>query len=105
MSTPIQWLVVTDLDASLLNESYCWDAALPALQRLQDLGIPLILNSSKTFSEMSELATALGTMTPVVSENGGLVSVHKDSELMDPMHVLVRSGNYLTEVNGLSRGA
>ena len=103
MSTPIQWLVVTDLDATLLDESYCWDAALPALQRLRDLGIPLILNSSKTFSEMSELATALGTMTPVVSENGGLVSVHKDSELMDPMHVLVRSGNYLTEVNGLSR--
>lgn len=103
MSKPIHWLVVTDLDASLLDESYCWSAALPAVQRLRNLGIPLILNSSKTLSEMTELATALGTMTPVVSENGGLISVHKDSGLMDPNHVLVRSGNYLTEVNGLSR--
>jgi mannosyl-3-phosphoglycerate phosphatase len=103
MSTPIQWLVVTDLDATLLDESYYWDAALPALQRLRDLSIPLILNSSKTLSEMSELATALGTMAPVVSDNGGGVSVHKDSGLMDPNHVVVRSGDYLTEVNGLSR--
>ena len=103
MSPPTQWLVVTDLDASLLDSTYSWDAAMPSLQRLQELGIPLILNSSKTLSEMSELANALGTMAPVVSENGGLISVHQDSGLMDPQATSLRSGNYLAEVNGLSR--
>ena len=90
MSPPTQWLVVTDLDASLLDSTYSWDAAMPSLQRLQELGIPLILNSSKTLSEMSELANALGTMAPVVSENGGLISVHQDSGLMDPQATSLR---------------
>ena len=96
-------MIVTDLDGSLLDDSYSWAAALPALEAIQYLKIPLVLNSSKTLSEMSELANALGTLGPVVSENGGLLAVHQDSGLMDGGSGVVRSGDYLTEVNGLSR--
>ena len=67
-------MVVTDLDGSLLDERYSWDAALPALQRLQELKVPLVLNSSKTLSEMRELANCLGAMAPMVAENGGLMN-------------------------------
>jgi mannosyl-3-phosphoglycerate phosphatase family protein len=96
-------MVVTDLDGSLLDERYSWDAALPALQRLQELKMPLVLNSSKTLSEMRELVNCLGTIAPIVAENGGLIAVHEDAGLLSQEDALVRSGRYLIEVNGLSR--
>lgn len=96
-------IVVTDLDSSLLDDSYSWAAAMPALERLQQLKVPLILNSSKTMSEMAELANALGTMAPVVAENGGLVAVHQDAGLMDREGIFTRMSEYLIEINGLSR--
>ena len=96
-------LVVTDLDGSLLDDEYSWDAALPALERLRALKVPLVLNSSKTLSEMRELANSLRTMAPLVAENGGLIVVHEDAGLLRKDEALVRSGRYLIEVNGLSR--
>ncbi|MCX2980195.1 HAD-IIB family hydrolase [Halieaceae bacterium IMCC14734] len=78
-------LVVTDLDGTLLDrESYSFAAALPALEELQRRGIPLILNSSKTATEMLELQRALGIQTPFIAENGaGLyrVTATGDSQL------------------------
>ncbi|WP_162030882.1 MULTISPECIES: mannosyl-3-phosphoglycerate phosphatase [unclassified Lentimonas] len=96
-------MVVTDLDGSLLDDHYSWAAAAPALKRLKALKVPLVLNSSKTLSEMRELANSLGTMAPLVAENGGLLVVHEDAGLLNKDDALVRSGRYLIEVNGLSR--
>lgn len=96
-------LVVTDLDGSLLDDNYSWDAALPALKRLLELKIPLVLNSSKTVSEMRDLAEALGLESPVVAENGGLLAVHQDSGFLENKQVLTRAGDYLIETTGLSR--
>ncbi|MGA0327631.1 MAG: hypothetical protein ACO3OK_11595, partial [Limisphaerales bacterium] len=43
-----RWVVVTDLDGSLLDHhTYSFEAALPALSVLKEEGIPLILNTSK----------------------------------------------------------
>lgn len=103
MSAQVKLMVVTDLDGSLLDDDYSWEDALPALQRLQESEIPLVLNSSKTLSEMTELANTLGAMAPMVAENGGLLAVHEDLGLMGPDNVIVRSGAYLTELNGISR--
>ncbi len=96
-------LVVTDLDGSLLDDQYSWDAALPALERLQALQVPLVLNSSKTLAEMRALAKRLGTTAPMVAENGGLIAVHEAAGLMRHEDAFARSGEYLIEVNGLSR--
>lgn len=96
-------LVVTDLDGSLLDDNYSWDAALPALKRLRQLKIPLVLNSSKTVSEMRDMAEALGLQSPVVAENGGLLAVHEDSGFFEKERVLTRAGDYLIETTGLSR--
>lgn len=84
-------LVVTDLDASLLDESYAWSAAKPALARLRAANIPLVLNSSKTVDEMLDLAGELGMSSPLVAENGGLIAV-PDAR-----------GAYRIELTGLSR--
>lgn len=67
-------LVVTDLDGTLLDrETYDSAPARPALEALREAGIPLVLCSSKTRSEMEPLAAALGVEGPLVVENGGAV--------------------------------
>lgn len=66
-----QLLVFTDLDGTLLDHnSYSFRAAMPALQRLDDADIPVILNSSKTRPEMEALKKQLGNPHPFIVENG-----------------------------------
>lgn len=65
-------LIFTDLDGTLLDAStYSHDAALPALAAVAQQGVPLILCSSKTRSEIDELRLRLENSDPFVSENGG----------------------------------
>ncbi len=67
-------LVFTDLDGTLLNHhDYSWDAALPALNLLKEQGIPLILNTSKTYTEVRQLRDDLGNQHPFIVENGSAV--------------------------------
>ncbi|MBA54029.1 MAG: mannosyl-3-phosphoglycerate phosphatase [Pseudomonadales bacterium] len=66
-----QLLVFTDLDGTLLDHnSYSFQAALPALRRLKEMAIPVILNSSKTRPEMEALKQQLDNHTPFIVENG-----------------------------------
>jgi len=96
-------LVVTDLDASLLDHNYSWQAATPALDRLRTMGIPLVLNSSKTLSELIDLVEDLRLDSPIVAENGGAIAAPASSGLLDPNKALDRAGDYLLKVDGLSR--
>lgn len=69
-------VVFTDLDGTLLNHhDYSWQDAAGALGRLNHLGIPWILNSSKTRAEMVQLRHELGNAHPFVTENGAAVHV------------------------------
>lgn len=64
-------IVVSDLDGTLLNHhDYGFEAARPALAELRRRAIPLVLNSSKTASEIAELRRALDNSEPYVVENG-----------------------------------
>ena len=69
-------VVYTDLDGSLLDHnSYSCDAAMPAINRLQDLDIPVIPVTSKTLCEVEHiLSTNLHIRTPVIAENGGVIA-------------------------------
>ena len=70
------WIVVTDLDGTLLDHhTYSWQAAAPALERLRRLGIPVVLNSSKTRVEMASLRRDLDNRHPFITENGAAVHV------------------------------
>ncbi len=65
-------VVVSDLDGTLLNsEDYSFEEALPAIDRLNERGIPVVLVSSKTRAEMEVLREALGIEQPFIVENGG----------------------------------
>ena len=78
MTTPPRVLVFTDLDGSLLDhQSYSHAPALPMLERLRNLGIPLIPASSKTEAEILALRETLGNDHPFIIENGAAVLVPK----------------------------
>lgn len=97
-----QFLVVTDLDATLLDSTYSWAAAEPALRQLRAQGVPVVLNSSKTLAEMEALATALDLNSPIVAENGGLVALPRGNGHM-PGCLLDDSLAYSIDIRGLPR--
>jgi len=69
-------LIFTDLDGTLLNhENYCWQQARPALERVAEAGVPLILNSSKTAAEIRVLRQQMGNTDPFIVENSAAVVI------------------------------
>ncbi len=71
-------LLVTDLDGSLLDDSYSFEPARPALAALAAAGGRLVLASSKTRAEMEPLAAELGARPPLIVENGGAILVPRE---------------------------
>lgn len=66
-----QLVVVTDLDGTLLDHhTYSYKPAVPALNALAELGIPVVLNSSKTRAEIRTLREQLSNRHPFIVENG-----------------------------------
>ncbi len=65
--------VVTDLDGTLLDHHYCWDAAKPTLDWLRQLGIPVIPCTSKTAEEVRQFCVDAHLTGPFIVENGGAV--------------------------------
>ena len=67
-------IVFTDLDGCLLDHNnYSYSVAMPLLRRLQALDIPLIINSSKTRTEINAIQKAMGISSPFIVENGAAV--------------------------------
>jgi mannosyl-3-phosphoglycerate phosphatase len=65
-------LVFTDLDGTLLDsQTYDFSPALPAVNLMRSLNIPLILVSSKTRAEIEDLRKRLSSDDPFIPENGG----------------------------------
>lgn len=76
MSRNRRWVIFTDLDGTLLDaETYRWEAAAEALERLCAAHIPVMLCTSKTRAETEPLRDALGLTDPFVVENGGAIYV------------------------------
>ncbi len=96
-------LVFTDLDGTLLDHNnYGWKAALPAINQLKSLGFPLILNSSKTSTEIKQLRQALGNNDPFICENGAVVYFNEtllesDEDTMETFY-FARPYAYIKEV-------
>ena len=64
-------IVVTDLDGTLLDHhTYSFEAALPALNLLKRLQIPVIANTSKTTAEWLDMRDNFDNRDPYVVENG-----------------------------------
>jgi len=69
-------IVFSDLDQTLLDgRDYSYAKAVPGLQSLEEQGIPLVLCTSKTRSEVEFYRDRLRNRRPFVVENGGAVYV------------------------------
>lgn len=75
-----RFLVFTDVDGCLLDSSTAsFDAARPALAKLDEEQIPVVLVSSRTRAEMEPLRQQLNHRGPFIVENGGAVFVPCDT--------------------------
>ena len=77
-----KYLVFSDLDGTLLNhKDYSFEPAKEALALLKSNSIPLILSTSKTFSEVIELQKEIGIREPFIVENGAGIFVPSECVL------------------------
>jgi mannosyl-3-phosphoglycerate phosphatase family protein len=71
-------LVSTDLDGTLLDHfDYTFKAAESAMHRLDSEDIPIVINTSKTFSEVSLLREQMKNQHPFIVENGSGIVIPK----------------------------
>ncbi len=67
-----QPVIFTDLDGTLLDpKTYSFSGALPAIELVQERGIPLVFCSSKTRAEIEIWRKRLRNHHPFICENGG----------------------------------
>ncbi|MCY0096723.1 HAD-IIB family hydrolase [Hoeflea ulvae] len=86
-------IIFTDLDGTLLDhQTYAYTEALPALARLRELQIPLVLASSKTAAEIIPLRRELGfAHCPAIVENGsGILEGDENATQSGDMYQSIR---------------
>ncbi|TGN39844.1 HAD-IIB family hydrolase [Marinobacter confluentis] len=69
-------IIFSDLDGTLLDhDNYDWSPARSAMERLAASEIPVVLNSSKTISEIRKVREQMGNQAPFIVENGAAVVI------------------------------
>jgi len=100
------WMVVTDLDGTLLDhDDYSWQPAAKAIACLREHEVPLVLASSKTLAEMRQLAKELEIHNPMIVENGAAVAWPAEDDyrietMGRPREQLIQVIHQLREENG-----
>ena len=75
-------MVVSDLDGTLLDHGdYSFDPVLPILDRMDEAGIPLVVNTSKTRAEWLAMRGDFGNEDPFIVENGSALCDGEDCEV------------------------
>lgn len=78
INKPIQLIIVSDLDGSLLDHhDYSFEPARPLLEQLAKADIPVVLCTSKTRAEVQALRKTLRNHSPFIVENGAAVYLPK----------------------------
>lgn len=73
--------IVTDLDGTLLDHNtYSWQPAKTALDQLKEQNIPVIINTSKTYSETLDIVKETKACSIFICENGSSLFVHESFE-------------------------
>jgi mannosyl-3-phosphoglycerate phosphatase len=75
--TPKKQVVFTDVDGTLLDSKYSFQATQPTIKQLQALDVAVVLVSSKTRVELEHYRLKLGITDPFISENGAAIFLPK----------------------------
>jgi mannosyl-3-phosphoglycerate phosphatase len=91
-------LVFTDLDGTLLDHhTYSFASALPMLQKLNSIDIPVIINTSKTFAELVEIRQQIGLEGPFIIENGAAIYIPRLYFKTQPKDTICKNGYWIKE--------
>lgn len=91
-------LVFTDLDGTLLDhDTYSFASAVPMLSKLNSINIPVILNTSKTFAELTELRQQMGLKEPFIVENGAAIYIPQLYFKTRPSDTIFKNGYWVKE--------
>lgn len=78
-------LIFSDLDGTLLDHfTYKADDAYDTIEQLKRADIPVILNTSKTRAELTNIQTELTLNTPFIVENGAAIFIPKSTFKQQP---------------------
>ena len=78
------YIIFTDLDGTLLDHhDYSFAQAIPALNKIRQLNIPIIINSSKTYAEIKDIRTQLHNNSAFAVENGAALFVPAEKQADD----------------------
>lgn len=99
-----KFLVFSDLDGTLLDFStYFCEAALPALRKLKERKIPLVINTSKTMAEIETMPSLTSLSGIFIVENGSAVFLEEGFSLPSDFKTK-SSGRYRAIVLGQPYG-
>ncbi|MCD6567640.1 MAG: mannosyl-3-phosphoglycerate phosphatase [Dehalococcoidia bacterium] len=102
MRTSPKMVLFTDLDGTLLDrDTYSCAAALPALELLRSMKIPIIFCSAKTRAEQEAHRQELGITDPFIVENGGAIFIPRDY-FSFPFDYHRRKGDFMVIELGIS---
>jgi len=95
MNMNTQWIIVTDLDGTLINHhDYSVDRAIPFISELKKRDIPVIFNTSKTFHESIALQKQLNINDPFIVENGSCIYYPKDLYKKQPKNTIDKNTHW-----------
>lgn len=98
----LQPVIFTDIDGTLIDlATYSYAASAPAVARLAQAGVPIVLCSSKTRAEQEPLRAALGIVDPYIVENGGAILAPVGYFAVDVDGVALPAGRPYTGVLGV----
>ena len=98
------WLIVSDLDGTLLDHyDYSHAAVDELLPELEQKRIPLILNSSKTFTELMEIRASLRNQHPFIIENGSAIFIPVGYFAQKPPEVKTQDDFWVMETGAARR--
>ena len=99
----IQYVVVTDLDGTLLDHhNYDWQPAQAALNYLSEKSIPVVINTSKTSVEVLQLQKNMNLNETFIVENGSAIFI-PDSKETQRTTELVKRGDHWIKILGLEK--
>ena len=101
LQTPLQgnWLIISDLDGTLLDHfDYSHSAADKLLAQLDIHNIPVVINSSKTAPEIIELRHELNNQHPFIVENGSAIYLPRSTFTQPPSDAIADGDFWILEL-------